>query len=297
MSKQILVITGGSKKRLDPFKEASGRLGVDLTTASFSELSYILNDGNFKLKVNGVDVASYGVVYIRLVGKRREDAILLTEYAKDKGIKVLDTTHLNQGVLPKSLEIKKLFEAGVLVPKTYFGRVLDIFEKGQEVLGKWFVIKSTSGKRSKAVWSPKTKEEAEILKADLLKREENGERFFAQSFVYASQRERYFVVGDKIVAGITRPTIWRRRFLERVNGEMPEGKREPIVPIPENDAKITLSAARVASLEIAGVDVVHDEVSGETFILEVNSAPRWEGVSHDAGINIEEEIVKYLASL
>ena len=37
--------------------------------------------------------------------------------------------------------------------------------------------------------------------------------------------------------------------------------------------------------------------AGQTFILEVNSAPRWEGVSHDAGINIEEEIVKYLASL
>ena len=118
MSKQILVITGGSKKRLDPFKEASGRLGVDLTTASFSELSYILNDGNFKLKVNGVDVASYGVVYIRLVGKRREDAILLTEYAKDKGIKVLDTTHLNQGVLPKSLEIKKLF--GKAIKKDHY---------------------------------------------------------------------------------------------------------------------------------------------------------------------------------
>lgn len=297
MNKKILVITGGNAKRLETFRKIAEKFSLDLTTASFSGLSYLLDKGIFKLEIDGVDLASFSVVYIRLVGKRREDAMLLAEYAKDKGIKVIDTTHLNRGVLPKSLEIKKLIRVGIPMPKTYFGKVADIFKNGENLLGKWFVIKSTSGKRSKAVWSPKTQEETEILRADLLKREKDGERFFAQSFVYASQRERYFVIGDKVVAGITRPTIWRRRFIAKINGMIPNGKREPIAPISDIDAKLALLASRAVSLEIAGVDVVRDEFSGETFVLEVNSAPRWEGVMRDTGINIEEEIVKYLASL
>lgn len=297
MNNKILVITGGSAKRLEPFWGAAKKLGVDLSLASFSGLNYLLDGGNFKLEINGTDIASYGIVYIRLVGKRREDAILLAEYAKDMGIKVIDTMHTKRGVLPKSLELKKLLQAGVPIPKTYFGKVEEIFQKGENMLGKWFVVKSTSGKRSKAVWSPKTQEDAQILKTDLLQREKNGERFFAQSFVYASQRNRYFIIGDKVVAGITRPTIWRRRFIEKVNGEIPEGKKEPLTTISNEDVKLALLAARATSLEVAGVDVVHDERTGETFIFEVNSAPRWEGVSRDAGVNIEEEIVKYLITL
>jgi len=33
------------------------------------------------------------------------------------------------------------------------------------------------------------------------------------------------------------------------------------------------------------------------YILEVNSAPRWAALKKDTGIKIEQEILKYLASL
>ena len=300
-NKKILVIVGGGVKHISPFVDAAVELGLDVTCASFSSLEYINSDGFTRVKVQGNDLAEFGVVYLRLVGKRYEDAALLTYYCREMGVRLVDTIYQSDGIIripiPKSIETKLLSDAGIPVPRTYFGKMAMIRENAPDLLGFPFVIKGTTGKQGHAVWSPTTYEELDKMVTEFIPKEKKGERFLAQEFINASQRSRVFVIGERAVAAITRPTRWRRRFLKKVNGEYPEGKREAVDPIPEADADLAVKAARAVKIDIGGVDIIHEDETGKPYILEVNSAPRWASIKKDTGMFVEKEILKYLVSL
>lgn len=308
--KKILIITGGSSKKLEPFREAIKKLGLDVTLASFSEIEFFSAErkGEFVLRLGERDVVDFNVIYIRLVGKRLEDASLLVEYSKQKGlpagrqgIRLVDKVYQDASFLPstisKAMELKKLIEAGVRIPKTLFGGIEIIKAKGEELLGFPFVIKGTQGRKSREAWAPGTREELTQLTSELSHQEREGKRFFAQKFIEGAQRTRVLVVGSRVLGAITRPTKWRTRFLPKIDGQYPEPEKGQVKPVPKEDAEIALAAAKAVSLDIAGVDIIHNDATGRPYILEVNAAPRWEAFKKDTGINVEEEILKFLAKL
>ncbi|RLC31239.1 hypothetical protein DRH13_03310 [Candidatus Woesebacteria bacterium] len=299
---KILVIVGGGTRHIKPFVKEAKELGVSLLAASFSDLEYLTDSGKVLLTVKGEDVASFSVVYIRLVGKRYEEASLLVNYCRQHGIRVVDRVFEREDLIrvpiPKSVEAKLFIEAGIPVPKTYFGTLDNIREKAPKIFGYPFVIKGTTGKQGHAVWSPRNEKELDDLYEKLQElKEKKKMNFIAQEFTKSSQRSRIFVVGGKALAGITRPTRWRRRFIEKVNGEFPEGKREQLNPIPKDEEELALKAAAALQIDIGGVDVLRVDKTGELFVLEVNSAPRWEAVRKDTGLNVEKEIIKFLTKL
>ena len=297
MNKKILIIAGGGTKHLEPFKREGEKLGLKVVTASFSDLSY-KTEGELKLTLKDEPVDSFAVIYIRLVGKRFEEVSLLVNYAKEKGIKIVDRiyekSHIIRLPIAKALEVKLLSQAGVPLPKTFFAKLSEIAQKAPELYGFPFVIKGTTGKQGHAVWSPRNKEELETLYGELKGKEKEGKRFLAQEFIKASQRVRVFVVGGVAVAAITSPTRWRKRFVAKVNGEYPAGKREALMPVPGADAKLAVAAAGALDVDIAGVDIIHDDATGRAYVLEVNSAPRWDSIAKDTGVNVEREILKFL---
>jgi RimK family alpha-L-glutamate ligase len=291
MGNKILIIVGGGTKHLEPFKREGEKLGLEVATASFSDLSYRA-EGELKLTVKGEAIEGFDVIYIRLVGKRLEDVSLLVNYAKEKGIiivdKVYEKSHIIRLPIAKTLEIKLLSQARVPLPKTFFAKLSEIVQKAPDIYGFPFVIKGTTGKQGHAVWSPRNKEELEVLYEELKGKEKEGKRFLAQEFIKASQRNRVFVIGGVAIAAITRPTRWRKRFS---NSQV---RREALSPIPEEDATLAVMAANALEIDIAGVDIIHDEATGKVYVLEVNSAPRWESIEKDTGLNIEREILKFL---
>ncbi len=298
---RILIIAGGKKKKLEDFKEPVKKLGLDVKIASLSELNYS-SDTPYKLKIGATDVDKFSLIYIRVVGTRLEDLTLLCNYAKEKGIKIVDHLYEESILMPsslgKSIETAKLIKAGIPVPKTYFGSLTTVIKKAKSEFGFPFVIKSTTGKKAREVWSPNTEEELESLLKVLKKLEQKSHmRFFTQEFIKGSQRIRVFLIGGKAVAAITRPTKWRRRFIDKVNGDFPEAEKKAIIPVPEEDAYLAIKSARAVSLDIAGVDILKDDKTRKSYILEVNAAPSWGAVKKDTGIIVEEEILKYLASL
>jgi RimK family alpha-L-glutamate ligase len=299
---RILIIVGGGTRHIESFTKEAKELNISLLTASFFDLEYLTEGNKIVLKVKGEDIASFGVVYIRLVGKRYEEVALLVNYCKQHGVRVVDRVFERNDLIripvPKSIEAKLFIEAGVPVPKTYFGKLDNIREKAPKIFGYPFVIKGTTGKQGHAVWSPRNEKELDDLyeKLQVLKKKKKM-NFIAQEFTKSSQRSRIFVMGGKVLAGITRPTRWRRRFIEKINGEFPEGKREQLNPIPKDEAKVAIEAASALQIDIGGVDVLRVDKTGELFVLEVNSAPRWESVKKDTGLNVEREIIKFLANL
>lgn len=295
----ILILAGGGTKHLKAFKEAGDTLGVNVDCISFAKLEYLSGEGKLKILVEGKDIVDYDVVYLRIVGKRYEDAALVVKYCRENEIRLVDKTYEMDGVirvpLAKSLETKLLLDAGLPVPKTYFGRMKMIEEKAPDIFGFPFVIKGTTGKQGHAVWSPRDRAELHELVKEFTPHEMSGKaRYLAQEFISSSQRNRVFVIGDRALAAITRPTRWRRRFIDKVNGEFPEGRKEMLKNIPKEDVEIAVKASQALGVEIGGADILTDDKTGKKYVLEVNSAPRWNALAKDTGINIEEEIVKYL---
>jgi len=298
----ILILVGGGTKHIEAFKEAGDALGANVDCISFAKLEYLSGEGKLKILVDGKDIANYDVVYLRLVGKRYEDAALVVQYCRGNNIRLVDKTYELDGVirvpLAKSLETKLLLDAGLPVPRTYFGRMKMIEEKAPDLFGFPFVIKGTTGKQGHAVWSPRDREELHELVKEFTPLEKSGKaRYLAQEFIKSSQRNRIFTIGDRALAGITRPTRWRRRFIDKINGEFPEGTREMLKDIPNEDIEIAVKASQALGVEIGGADILTDDKTGKKYVLEVNSAPRWAALAKDTGINIEEEIVKYLVKV
>jgi len=300
-TKRILIVTGGKKDKLDSFKEAIKKSGLDVVLASFSEIEYYSGKKDLALKIQGVDLALFDLIYIRMVGKRLEDATLLANYAKQKGIRIVDSLYETSLLMPasvsKAMEMKLFAEAKVPIPPTFFGSLRAIDQRAAKLLGFPLIIKSTTGKKARDVWAPKTQKELKELVEDLVEQEEDGKRFFAQKFIKASQRVRVLVVGKKAIGAITRPTKWRKRFIEKVKGEYPEGKKEAARNVPENLAEFAAPAAAAVKLDIAGVDILVEDKTDVPLVIEANAAPSWKLVARDANINVESVILDYLDSL
>jgi len=295
---KILIIVGGPKHKLDSFIEAGKDLKIDVTTARFSEINYTSGE-DFKLRVGNTDLGDFDTIYLRMIGKRLEDATLVVQYAKKKGIRLVDRFFSEADMLPlslgKAVETKRLIENNITIPVTYLGSLETIAKKGERLFGFPFLIKSTTGKKAREVWLPKDKEDFERLLIDLRKEEKLGTRFFASEFIKASQRVRVFVLGTRVIGAITRPTKWRKRFIKKVNGEYPEGIKESLHPIPKEINDLALAATNALKLDVAGVDILKQDATGKLFVIEVNAAPAWKAVAKDTGLNIEKEILKFLA--
>jgi len=83
MKKKLLILTGGPKKKLDAFVEPAKDLGLAVTLASFADLTFLLSKQSPKivLKVKDQSLAEFDLIYIRMVGKRLEDATLVVNFA------------------------------------------------------------------------------------------------------------------------------------------------------------------------------------------------------------------------
>ena len=90
MNKKILIVVGGGTKHLGPFVEAAGEMGLLVDCVSFSDLEFKTGEGETRIMFKGSDAAGYDIVYLRLIGKRYEDAAILVYYLRQKGIRIVD---------------------------------------------------------------------------------------------------------------------------------------------------------------------------------------------------------------
>lgn len=102
---------------------------------------------------------------------------------------------------------------------------------------------------------------------------------------------RLFVIRGKVVAAMKRTA--RQDWLNNVAAG---GRCEAIIP---NEALTALAvkASDAVNIDYAGVDVIQD-VSGEYYVLEVNSIPAWKGLQKATDVNVSQLLVDdFLASV
>lgn len=295
---KILIIVGGPVRKLDPFLKPAQALGLNITFASFSDLTFSSNESSsdFHLKVSGRDLASFDLIYLRMVGKRLEDASLLASYARDHKIKLIDRLYQDAHLLPssiaKSKEMKALIQSHLPLPQTYFANLKLLQKNASQIFKFPFVIKSTSGKKARDVWFVQSSSQLNLIIAKLKPRQSAGDRFFAQKLIPASQRLRVFVLGDQALAAITQPTKYPKKVLN--NPEYVGDKGQ--IKLTKELSTLAVRAAQALSLDIAGVDFLKDDRTGQLYLIEANAAPSWKLINKYCGLNIETEILKYLTT-
>jgi len=298
MSKKILILTGGPINKLVDFEFAAKDFDLNVDLSSFSDLVFAnkSSEAVFKLSINGRDLKEYDLIYIRMVGKRLEDASLVVNYAKENNIPLVDRVYEKSLFLPstisKAVEMKKLISQGIPLPDSIYGSLAKIGKMAFNQLGVPFVLKSTSGRKARDTWLIDSENTYSELFPDLREREKTGTKFFGQKMVKASQRIRILVVGGKVLGAITRPTKWRKMVSDEV-----EGKKEAIDPVPQKYSDLAIKAANAAELDICGVDILAEDKSGDLYILEANAAPSWKMIKKDCGIEVEREILEYLENI
>ena len=94
---------------------------------------------------------------------------------------------------------------------------------------------------------------------------------------------RVFVINDKVVAAM------KRTGASWVNNVAAGGRCEAFMP---NDAiaQLALQAAKAVDIDYCGVDIIQS-VSGEYYVLEVNSIPAWRGLQSVTKLNISQLLV------
>lgn len=270
MVKEILILTSGNVAKLDGFKDKDG-----VTLASFSDISY--TSENMKLTLpSGADVKEFKLIYFRMVGKSLEIATLVANYAVKNNIKLVDEMYSNSLLMPislgKSLEMFRLQEKMIKIPKTIFGSF--------ESMEFPYIVKSTSGQKSREVWLVKNQEELDTLKAT---KYEKGKFYFAQELIPNARRIRALVVGDKVIGAIVRHTKWNK-----------DHTKITLDPIPEDIEKLAVESAKAVGLNISGIDILVNSITNEMFVIEANAAPAWKLINKYCKVNVEDEIVKYI---
>lgn len=298
-NKKILVLVGGGIKHVRPFHEAAEELDIEVRTENLANLEYI--PGSNLLTVSGQDISEFDAVYFRLVGRKYEEASLIVHYCREKNIKLVDNIFEKDGFirlpLSKSIEARMMIAAGIPFPKTYFGRLSNIRKNAPRIFGYPFVMKRTTGRQGHGIHYV-TDEAVLDEKIEKLKdKEKQGERYIVQEIIKASQRNRIFVVGDKAIAGITRPTGSRKLWQERDDhGKLPPAVKSNLDPIPLEDERLAVSAAKAVGVDIGGADILTEDTTGKKYVLEVNSAPGWKSIKRDTGVFVEKEILEYILS-
>lgn len=188
----------------------------------------------------------------------------------------------------KLLAHQLLAEAGVPFPRTVLARQPSEVDKMVRLAGgPPVILKLQSGTHGKGVMLGKDIDE---IQAALETVWALNQTLLIQEFVRdsAGRDIRVLVVGGRVLGGMQ-----RRAQLGRFRSNVHQGAAVEPYPLSDTLEWLALRATEVMGLDIAGVDLVED---GEGYsVIEINSAPGFQGFERATGVNVAREILRYAA--
>jgi ribosomal protein S6--L-glutamate ligase len=149
------------------------------------------------------------------------------------------------------------------------------------------IAKTTFGSSGQGVF--KVEKRSELLR---VAREKGGVSIFLfQKLLPTKQDYRVIVIGGKALPMAMLKTAQGEDF--RTN--FARGGRVDGVELTEEMKVIAEDTAKAFNADYAGVDIMYDEF-GKPFVLEINRGAQFQGFEESTGINVAQEIVKYVTS-
>jgi len=294
MRTKIAIFYGGKlSNKVEEFVKAGERSGVKVDAISYNEIyldSLQKNNGKMLIKFkSGKKLEDYGVIYFKFVKHYREEASLIMD-SIDNEVKVVDSI-LRRGRpsdFCKIHQMKAMVDAGLNVPRFVMGRLKYLRYQAIKKFGYPLILKGSQGDRRSQVFKFFSDISWDKGWEKFIWREKNeGQRYMLQEYVVNTEDFRVMVLGDRVLG-----------VMKRATGDNPLLKNVfTKAELPDYVLKKAVLAAKACEIEVAGVDVVFKEGEKEPYFWEVNRAPNYDRFVEVTGINVAEEIIKYLASL
>ena len=273
MSKILILFNNKSFNKALFCRHLKENLPADVVvgSADLEDISINIQTGNIEVYSNNINLENYDLIYFRRAGSR---FMWLTGtiaiYLEYRGIKYFDTTYREIGPMGSKLAsfLKMAYGGLPVIPSYYCHRsVVSVqMERIIEELKLPLVAKEISSQRGEGVYLITKKEEfLEILFKN------PDKNFIFQKYVPAKEEYRVLVLGQTVGAFERKTPTVKGEFRSNVS----LGAKEDFLDvgsIPEDFKQISLKAAKILGIEIAGVDILVDE-SGKPWILEVNRGP------------------------
>lgn len=253
-----------------------GQLEIDVVR--YDELMVVADgtDATITVRTTGRDVASYGFVFFLTRMRDAELAAIVAAYARrhkvgfsDQAAALLATdTKVHQTVLLSSGDIR--LPQTVYMDQKQWGTA---YKELIQLVGRPFVFKDNNGLKGRNNFLITSK--ADFVAA-CKQVEDKNLQMVAQTFIPNDGYYRLVVMGGKVVLAMFRSvdTNKSHTFKKSRDGA---AQLVDVADIPGEVQRMALHAAWVLSLEVAGVDILQDNQTGEWYCIEVNNSPQLVG--------------------
>ncbi len=280
---RIAILSAGNGWHVRDLQRAATGLGHLTTPVDFRRVSVAVASSTDSL-------ADYDSVIVRTMPPGSLEQIIfrmdVLHRLQANGIPVFNS--------PRSLEISidkyhtsaRLEAAGLRVPPTIVCQDADTALAAFTALGGDVVVKPLFGSEGRGIVRVS---DVEIAWRTFRTLERTQSVLYLQKFIaHAGWDLRVLVLGGRILAAMRRhaPKDWRTNVAR--------GARAETVSVSEEQCELALRAADAVDAQIAGVDLLPG-LNGETYVLEVNAVPGWRALSRVTGMDIAQELLRYIA--
>ncbi len=237
-------------------------------------------------KIDDIDLCfnrSFGSGSYGQISKR----VSMMEHLESCGTLVVNPTSADQRAKDKYSMISTLARAGLPIPETFITERAHWAYRASKGFRE-IVYKPIAG--SLGFGSLKFSNPDMAFNA-YERLERLGQPIYFQKYLEKPGRDiRALVVGDEVLASIYRIAAageWRTN--------VSQGGKVRSVKLSGELQEMALKATEVLKLIYAGVDII--ETTGGPVLVEVNTAPSWQGLQKATGIDVGEELVKFVDNL
>jgi RimK family alpha-L-glutamate ligase len=213
---------------------------------------------------------------------------IIRQMESTPGVAVINSSDAIMAARDKLLAHQLLAAGGVAFPKTVLARQpSDVAKMVRLVGGPPVILKLLSGTHGKGVMLGKDLDE---IQASLETVWALNQTLLIQEYVDHDPGVdiRVLVVGGRVLGAMKRVAQ-----LGRFRANVHQGALVEAYPLTEVLEWLALQAVEIMGLDIAGVDLV--EGRNGYLVIEINTAPGFEGFEKATGVNVAAETLRYVA--
>jgi len=271
------------------FKETAKRMDIELKLVAPEELDLIVTkEGNKSILYNS-NLIGLPDCLIPRVGTVTYYSLAIIRHFERLGIFILNSSQSMETSKDKLATLQILASNNIPIPKTMLAKFpLDI-----SVIEREFdyplIIKTITGSKGRGVFLLEDRNKLNDL-ANLMEISKDPKiNLILQEFISSSRGRdiRVIVLGGRVIGAMLRTAV-NNNFKANYSagGVVAPFDLNPVIEW------LAIESSRFINLDIAGVDILFD---GDNYrICEINSYPGFEGFEKATGINVAEEVFKYI---
>lgn len=273
------------------YKEEAEKMGFVCRVISADSIDIIVNREDRKsVIVEGEKTVLPDIIIPRTGASSTYFVMALLRHFEKLGVMVLNSADSVMLAKDKLQSLQVLAAQNLPIPKTMLAKFPIPPEVIEKEFGFPFVMKKLSGSGGKGVVLIHNHQQLEDLLGMLDKGRMDQSGLIIQEFIQSSKGRdlRVIVVGGRAIGAMLR-TAKEGDFKANFSAG---GSVKPYELTPELEW-LAVESANALGLGLAGVDILFTD-DGQHKICEVNSNPGIEGFEESTGINVPEEVFKFL---